>query len=62
MYSIIFIYNIIIIDGHFYIYIFNSLKSVVRILLGKKYKFFLFYILCSIILDSLVFVSNNSLG
>ena len=36
MYSIIFIYNINIIDGHFYTYIFNSLKSLLRILLGRN--------------------------
>ena len=58
MNSTIFIYNINSIVGHFYI-LSNSLKILVKILLGKKYKLSIF--LCSIILDSLVFVRNNSL-
>ena len=33
-------YNLNIIDSHSYILFFNSLKSLVRILLGKKYKRF----------------------
>ena len=50
---------------YIYIYIyFNSLKSLVKILLGKKCKLSIFrnFILCSLILNSLVFVHNNSFG
>ena len=41
MHNIILTYNLNIIDNHSYIYI-NSLKSFVRILLGKKCKLSIF--------------------
>ena len=57
-----YIYNLNIIDSHSYIYFFNSLKSLVRILLGRKCKLSIFKIfLCSLILESLIFIHNNSL-
>ena len=51
-------YNLNIIDKHSYMF-FNSLKSLVRILLGRKYKLSIFlFFLCSLIIDSLVFIHN----
>ena len=54
--------NLNIIDSYSYFFL-NSLKCLVRMLLGGKCKLsILFYIfLCSLILDSLILVHNNSL-
>ena len=49
-----YIYNLNIIDNHSYIF-FNSLKSPVRILLGRKYKL-------SILKKKLMFINSRLFG
>ena len=68
MHSIILIYNLNIIDSHFYILL--TLKKILKILLEIKCKLFIFkknycealFFLMIHFFYSLVFVLNNSLG